>query len=269
MVKSIVMLRPGLVSVTYRALCPREVIAACVEAKLEGVEWGGDVHVRPDDLKNARAVGQMTRDAGLEVAAYGSYWKCNGPFEPIVETAAALGAPLIRVWAGATDASEANESDWQRVTEGLAHATAIARAANVQVVTEFHGGTLTSSGQNALQLMQKCDADVQTLWQPLRRCAGFDAQVAENLADLRALAPYLSNVHVYEWADDGDGERQRLSLRGSTQWPRYVEELKRIGGARCLLLEFVPDDDPAVLAREAAALREWLETPSENFCDTG
>ena len=70
----------------------------------------------------------------------------------------------------------------------------------------------------------------------------------------------LTNVHVYEWADDADGKRQRLSLQNSAQWPRYIEELKRIGGERWLLLEFVPDDDPAITAREAAALRAFIES---------
>ena len=253
------MLRPGLVSVTYRALSPREIIALCVESQLEGIEWGGDVHVPPDDLENARAVGQMTRDAGLDVAAYGSYYRCDGaPFEPILETALALGAPLIRVWAGKVDAVQSMGHDWEDVTEYLKHATDLSRASNVQVATEFHGGTLTARGVPARALMKRVGDPARTLWQPLRRGSNFDAQIEENLAELRAVEPYLSNIHVYEWAEDADGKRRQLSLEGSAQWPRYIEELKRIGGARWLLLEFVPDDDPAILAREATALRSWI-----------
>ncbi len=253
------MLRPGLVSVTLRALSPREIIAACVEARLKGIEWGGDVHVAPGDLQNARAVGHMTRDAGLDVAAYGSYYRCDGaPFEPILETAIALGAPLIRVWAGETDALRSMGHDWEDVSESLQRAIELARAANVQVATEFHGGTLTSCGAAARALMKRVGANAQTLWQPLRRGADFDAQTEENLAELRAVESCLSNVHVYEWADDADGKCQRLSLQNSAQWSRYIEELRRIGGTRWLLLEFVPDDDPAILAREAAALRALI-----------
>lgn len=251
------MLRPGLVSVTYRALSPREIIHACQQSKLEGIEWGGDVHARPEDLDNARQIGRMTRDAGLDVAAYGSYYRCDGaPFEPILECALAMQAPLIRVWAGKVDASEADETEWARVTERLARATQTARAAGVQVATEFHGGTLTATGHDAQILMGRTNA--QTLWQPLRRADDFDMEIEENLSELRAVEPFLTNVHVYEWADDADSKRQRLSLENSAQWPRYVEELKRIGGARWLLVEFVPDDDPAILTREAAALRGFI-----------
>ena len=251
-------LLPGLVSVSFRALSPREIIKACLEAQLRGIEWGGDVHVAPDDLKNARQIGQMTREAGLEVAAYGSYFRCDGAdFEPILATALELGAPLIRVWAGKTDAREANQNDWARVTDELGRAVEMARAHNVEVATEFHGGTLTSSGQNARRLMDEVKT-AKTLWQPLQRGADSEPRIAENLEDLRLVEPWLGNVHVYQWADDANGKTQKLSLENSAQWPRYVEELKRIGGARWLLLEFVPGDEPAILAREAAALRNWI-----------
>lgn len=252
------MLLPGLVSVTFRALSPRQIIDACAEAQLQGIEWGGDVHVPPTDLKNAREVGQMTRDAGLQVACYGSYFRCDGAdFAPTLECALELGAPLIRVWAGKTDARDADANDWARVGEELSRACEMAQSAGVQVATEFHGGTLTSRGETARRLMDSVTG-TQTLWQPLQRAANFEAKIEENVADLKQVEPFLSNVHVYEWADDAQGKMQTLSLVNSVQWPRYVQELKRIGGERWLLLEFLKDNDPALLEREAAALRELI-----------
>ncbi len=43
------MISPGLVSVTYRALPPAEIIALTAAAGLKGIEWAGDVHVPPND----------------------------------------------------------------------------------------------------------------------------------------------------------------------------------------------------------------------------
>ena len=254
------MLRPGLVSVTYRALSPREIIALCLEAGLEGIEWGGDVHVPPYDLENARQVGQMTRDAGLAVAAYGSYWRSNddAPFEPILETALALGAPTIRVWAGKIDVKDATETDWHSVSAHLARACEMAKVVGVQVATEFHGGTLTATGTGARRLLDEVGADLKTLWQPLRIGDNFDRLIPENVDELIAVAASLSNIHVYEWANDENGKRQRFSLENSAQWPRYVEALREIGGERWMLLEFVPDDAPDILTREAAALCEFI-----------
>ena len=253
------MLKPGLVSVTFRALSPREIVRACLECQLAGIEWGADIHVPPGATRNAREVGRLTREAGLKIVAYGSYYRCDGgDFAPILEAAKALNAPRIRVWAGSVDARAASAGDWTRVGDDLARIVAMAAREGIQIALEFHGGTLNSSGASARQWLgtvRGAAHDLRTLWQPLRRGPNFDARIEENLDDLRAVAPFLSHVHVYQWDDDANGQTRRLSLQESVQWRAYIEALGRIGGARWLLLEFVPADDLAILAREAAALR--------------
>jgi len=101
--------------------------------------------------------------------------------------------------------------------------------------------------------------NLKTLWQPLRRGPGLNAKIKENLEDLRDVAPYLSNVHVYEWRDIEVGKMKRFSLQKSVQWPQYIEELNRIGGDRWLLLEYVVDDEPERLPMEARSLRSMIE----------
>src|SRR4051812_49693737 len=99
-------LRTGLVSVTFRALGPQQVVELVRQANLDAIEWGGDIHVPHGDTARAREVRTMTLDAGLAVAAYGSYYRAavsdaDGlPFARVLETAVALEAPTIRVWAG-------------------------------------------------------------------------------------------------------------------------------------------------------------------------
>ena len=66
------MLSTGLASVTLRSLPCEAVIKAAVDAELQGIEWGGDVHVAPGDVSWAHRVGGLTRDAGLRVVSYGS-----------------------------------------------------------------------------------------------------------------------------------------------------------------------------------------------------
>lgn len=69
------MLTIGLVSITYRKLTPAEIIPLVRDAGLSCIEWGSDVHVPQTDLENARRVGEMTREAGLTVSSYGSYYR--------------------------------------------------------------------------------------------------------------------------------------------------------------------------------------------------
>lgn len=256
------MLKPGLVSISFRTLSPTQIIAACVEAQLEGIEWGGDKHVPHGDAQIAREVGQMTRDAGLQIAAYGSYYRCDNDksveWARVLESASALGATTIRVWAGNVDWHDSTLADFTRVIADLERISQMAH--QFSIATEFHGGTLTATAKGALEIVWNLtDFGIQTLWQPLQRGPNFEAKIEENLADLAMVAPFLSNVHVYEWANDANGEKQALSLQNSTQWPRYIQKLREIGGERWLLLEYVPGDDVAVLAREAGALRGLLK----------
>jgi 3-dehydroshikimate dehydratase len=92
------MIRSGLVSITFRQLSPAEIAALAAQAGLEAIERGGDV-------EEARAVRRTTEDAGLQVAAYGAYYRVGHeepcPFAEVLETAVALtrglaqGAPLV------------------------------------------------------------------------------------------------------------------------------------------------------------------------------
>ncbi|MFN2155934.1 MAG: sugar phosphate isomerase/epimerase, partial [Anaerolineae bacterium] len=97
------MIRSGLVSITFRQLSPAEIVARAAQAGLEAIEWGGDVHVPHGDVDAARTVRRTTEEAGLQVAAYGAYYRVGHeepcPFADVLESAVALGAPLIRVWA--------------------------------------------------------------------------------------------------------------------------------------------------------------------------
>ena len=97
-------IRPGLCSVTLRPLAPEAVVRVAADAGLAGIEWGGDIHVPPGDAATARRVARLTADAGLIVSSYGSYYRVGGDkpgeLQPILDTAAELGAPVVRVWAG-------------------------------------------------------------------------------------------------------------------------------------------------------------------------
>lgn len=256
------MIRPGLVSVTFRPLSPAEVIRVAAEAGLQGIEWGGDVHVPHGDVDIAKQVGVATREAGLEVAAYGSYYRAGGDVEPsieaVLESALALGAPLIRVWAGNKGSADVSEEFRQGVVEDLRRICDLAQAAGVGIATEYHGGTLTDTQASCRDLIRQVNHPrLQTLWQPLRR--GFaDPRTAENLEDLKDVLPELANVHVYEWYNDEEGRTQRASLDSRGQWAEYMPQIQTAVGDRWMLLEFLPGDDPAVLGQEAAALRDLI-----------
>jgi len=251
--------RTGLVSVTFRHLTPPEIIAAAARNGLELIEWGGDIHVPHGDTVKAREVGGMTRDAGLEVAAYGSYYRLgtgevNGiPFERVVETAETLGAPVIRVWAGEKGSDAAEESLWESVCIDAERTATMAAGYGMKVALEFHGGTLNDTPASALRLWKQLNHPaLRSLWQPLPTLSP-----SEQDESLSVVLPHLSHVHVFQWLPGPPIERRPLE-EGTTEWSRWISRIRCHSDELTALLEFVVDDDLSHLKTEAETLRRLI-----------
>ncbi|MGH3758090.1 sugar phosphate isomerase/epimerase family protein [Actinophytocola sp.] len=234
---------PGLVSVTFRRLGVAEIVALVAGAGLRAVEWGGDVHVPSPPV--AREVALRCADAGLEIAAYGSYYRGGPGFADVLATAVALGAPRIRVWAGRH--GSAAEPDRAAVVADLARAAAQAAGEGVEVCLEYHANTLTDTLESTMELLRAVPA-VRSYWQP-----PVGDRPATALAAVQALRPVTA--HVFSWDDAGT----RLPLAaGESLWRPVLGALGELPGTRYALLEFVRDDDPAAFAEDAATLLGWL-----------
>lgn len=254
------MIRSGLVSITFRKHSPAEVVALAAQAGLKAIEWGGDVHVPHGDVDQARAVRQMTEDASLQVAAYGSYYRVGHeepcPFASVLDTAVALGAPLIRVWAGKQGSDAADDAYRARVVEDSRQIAELAADAGLEVAYEFHGGTLTDTGESARTLLEDVShPHMNTYWQP-----PVWATVEQALGTLETVLPWLRNVHVFSWrrAASGQGTTRLPLAEGEAAWMRYLPVAACTGRDSYAELEFVQDDAPGNLLRDAATLGEWL-----------
>ncbi len=248
------MIRTGLVSITFRDLEPRRITDLVKEAGLEGIEWGGDVHVPHGDVRRAEEVAALTADAGLKVAAYGSYYAAgqdhggaNG-FESILATALALNAPLIRIWAGEKGSGDADAAYRKMVRDDVMRVTKLSAEENIRVALEWHSGTLTDTLSSARDLLHAApDANLTTFWQPL------PGRLPDRCRDeLTALIDRLSNLHVYHWVNEA--ERRPLA-EGADVWRRYFATARGCEN-QYALLEFVRDDSPEAFLEDANTLRE-------------
>ena len=251
---------PGAVSATFKKtpLDADQIIALLGECGLQAIEWSENAHIRPDDPDGARALGRKTRDAGLAVAAYGSYYRLGENPDPeaaflqSLRSAAALGAPLIRIWGGTAASADVDEETRAHLTREAAMAARLAAEEGVKVALEWHKNTLTDTNASARRLLDEADApNLYCLWQPT-----VALTPRERADGIRLMGDRLLNFHVYSWPD---GKRGPLN---AAEWQYYFDAAALIGGTRCALLEFVRDDSPEQFRSDAAVLVQLTE--SEN-----
>src|SRR5699024_1155921 len=283
-------IRPGLCSVTFRDLDVEAVVDHAATAGLECIEWAGDAHVPPGDVATAARARELTEQAGLAVASLGSYLRfdgdddertraegerCSVPPRPplpalrrrcrradpgrgraVLDSARALGASRVRVWAGRTGSSDVPAGDRARLVGRIQRFADAAAAHGIDVGLEFHGRTLTDEIGSTQRLLDEIDREnVLSYWQPHQGMPDEEA-----LDTLNEVLPRASTIHVFSWWPTH--ERLPLAER-SALWERAFAILAAEGSDRDALLEFVPGDDPAVLRREADTLRTLITAGEE------
>lgn len=254
------MIKSGLVSVSFRKLSIDEIINAVKNSGLKGIEWGGDVHVPHGDILCARDVYNKTIDAGLEVAAYGSYYKAGESeaaglsFTAVLSSAVELKAPTIRVWAGNRDSKDANETYRRQVADDLIRIGGLAEKQQISISIEYHVHTLTDCNESAVKLIKETNHNnVMNYWQP-----PVNITHEECKAGLSAVLHKLTNIHVYNWTFD-KGEYIRFPLiEAYSQWEDYIKIAKTTGRNHYAMLEFIKDDNLKQLSRDADTLNKLI-----------
>ncbi|MDG0812143.1 sugar phosphate isomerase/epimerase family protein [Cohnella rhizosphaerae] len=222
---------------------------------MTGSNGGGDVHVLPGELRHARDVRAMTEAAGLQVPSYGSYYRAGGgdDFNIVLDTAEALGAPNVRIWAGSVGSAEADEAMRISIAEEIRRIAELSKRRGIGLSLEFHDGTLADTETSSVSLIRSIASDnVSLYWQP--RIA---VSPQSNLSTLAAFLPWLSNVHVFHY----DMQRMHRPLEaGEAEWRAYVDALKRSGKPRYALLEFVKDGEAEQFLKDARTLKKisWI-----------
>ena len=245
--------RTGLTSVTFRQKSIDEIIAITRQAGLSGIEWGGDVHLPPGDVRLAAETAEKTHAAGLQVLSYGSYYHGGETedFGAVLATAKALGAPVIRVWAGHKTYEESTPEEFASLARRFAEAAELAGKENIRISFEYHRGTATQTIEGALVLLKTANhPNISSYWQP-----NPDITQSEQLAEIDALLPYMTNVHVFTWT--GANVRHPLA-DGTERWMEYLSHIRKDGKERDLILEFVQDDRDDALFEDAKTLHSWL-----------
>lgn len=241
----------GLVSVSFRAHAPREILCAMRDAGLSLIEWGSDIHAPCRDAARLDELALLMREFGVTCSSYGTYFRLGqtpiAELEPYLLAAKRLGTDILRVWCGTKSGADMTEDEVTSLLAACRAAAAMAEAHGVTICTECHLRTFTERPEDALALMQAVNSPhFRTYWQPFQT-----RTIAQNLAYLRMLAPYVTHLHVFQWK----GADRFPLADGVAEWQDYLALLDT---PHTLLLEFMPDDCLDTLAREADTLRTMI-----------
>jgi hypothetical protein len=253
---------PGLCSITFRALEADAVLDVAVRAGVEGIEWGADVHAPTGGGPAIEVLGARTRDAGLEVVSYGSYLGMApsgaAEIDAVLDSAEALGAPMVRIWCELGVGPSSPAAERRRVTEHTAVLAQQIAERGLLVALEFHPDTLTETARSANELLDEVGLPaLRTHWQP-------DPSLGPERAldELALVAPSLAHLHVFAWGPSGIDDRKPLADGASLWSPALVladREGAPLPGRRYALFEYVRDDDPEQLVTDVRWLRHLLD----------
>lgn len=244
----------GLVSISFRKLSTDEIIALCKENGLGEIEWGGDIHVPHGDVATAEKVYSAAAKAGIKTSAYGSYYTIarekgeNPDWDAVVDTAAALHAPIIRVWGFGRGSADIDDELFNKGVEECRSMCDTAAKHGITVCTECHNNTVTDDYHGALKFLHAVDRpNFKLYWQPNQ----FKS-VEYNLETIAATKKYITNVHTFNW----EGKNMYPMAEGLDIWTRYINALG--DSASAYLFEFMPKGTPEELESEVAAFKSIL-----------
>ena len=243
----------GLVSVSFRQSSVDEIISLVKESNLSLIEWGGDVHVPVGDIENAKIVGEKTRNANLQIAAFGSYFKVGvnklDEINRVIDTAKALGTNVIRIWGGNKNSFEFTQDEYNHLVAECKEICDIALEKGVTLTLECHNNTVTDDYKASLKFLADVKREnLKMYWQPNQfRSEEYNIEAA------KALSPYTVNVHVFHWIGN-----EKLPLKdGEDIWRKYFEIFKEYNCG--FLLEFMHDGKTETLKETATVLNNLLK----------
>ena len=213
-------MKTSVASVTFRSHTVEQIVSLALQAGLDAIEWGGDVHVQPGDLPAAQRAFSCCSNAGIEISAYGSYYRAESSFFPVLETAVQLKTRIIRVWAGKVGSRQCSPEQRSATEEALRQAVLLADDAGCTVATEYHANTLTDTLESTMELLNAVPG-LRTFWQP-----PVGLPFEKNIQALHSLQGRIENLHVYHRT--GEGACRPLK-EGAGNWISYLKTVQLDG----------------------------------------
>lgn len=250
------MIKTGLVSLTFNDLSILDIVRLAADCCMQGIEWSADRHLPVGELELAARINEITHIHGLHVSCYGSHYRAGigeghgYPFDAVLRTAQALGAPSIRVWAGNQTQEKASFALCKDVNEDLKRIATLSEREGIAISLEMQANTLAETADGTLRIIEEVShSNISIIWKL------FPASLPEvNGASLTKLMKYIGDFRVFY---NRRGERRPLQ-EGESLWRDWLYQLKNTDRDRYAMLELIPDDSPQQLKIDAQNLRDLV-----------
>lgn len=239
-------------------LTPQELLVKLKEYGYDGVEWRvtDPSTAAPDApadfwennrctidvntvVEQAPAIKAMCEEAGVQIAALGTYTRCNeyDKAEAALKAAAAMGCKKIRISPYMYDGSQNYKELFDKAREDYKVLEGLAKKYGVKVNLEMHMNTISASASAARRLVDGLDSNYIGVVYDVGNMVyeGYE----KYQAGLEILGDYLDHVHIKSaaWVQKGtlgDGtaqwEVQAMPLdKGSVDFRAFLKALKKFG----------------------------------------
>ena len=216
----------------------------CAEQNLDGTELTSyyfPAEVTPDYI---RQVKERTFRLGLDISgtAIGNDF-CKPAGEALdaeqamtrkwIDTAADLGAPVIRIFAGNVPKGDTEAAALDRCVAAIDEAVAYAATKSIVLALENHGG-ITSTPEQLLAIVKRVAPSPSF-------GVNFDSgnfRTADPYASLEMIAPYAMNAQVKATVSPNGGKKEIADLA------RIIGMLKHANYRGYVVLEYEEEEDP-------------------------
>lgn len=243
----------GMTSLTLRNESIENVIKYAKEAGIDGIEWGvSESHVVLGDEKSVQKIKELSDKYSVEIFSLGAYCRmldkdeCDG----VIEAAAALNAPVIRIWAGDKSPSDCSEEYIDTIVQNTVYMAEKAQKYNIRLGFEYHKNTLTETAESAIALIKRINREnVRLYWQAM-----CEYSKEENLIARNKVLPYcVGNIHIQNYTAE---EGYKLIEEIFENIYLYFNDIKNEDYN--VMIEFVKDGSVENLKRDAVTLRSVI-----------
>ena len=255
--------RVGICSIVFKDRSAVQALRAIAAAGADSVElWGQPPHLPcPVDEGWCADLRGQAGELGLSFCALGSYYRPGRhpsyggrpvTKENQIAAARALGAPIVRIWAGSARYQATAPAARERLYAEIRDFADAARDAGIRVVLERHSGTLTEGWEAPLTVLQEIGHPAVALNYQMVYPAPREELAARAVADYRRLLPHSRHAHLQNYAPAaGDRPPRTLIADGVVDYGRLGAAARQCGYDGAFMIEFPADERGGMSVEEA------------------